>query len=160
ILSVAATDKGTGKKQDITIAGASTLPGDESFKLIVADPDTILDSLTREVKEDGPDGQEVAGPKIVPTYEAYGLFPLKQLFPSSLSHVLQAVGVDTGVLELKEIARQSEMLFSLEISGSATFILARGLASTCVPAILHGLLTSSFLMLKLSTKQACKGYKA
>ncbi|RZC84151.1 hypothetical protein C5167_046938, partial [Papaver somniferum] len=117
ILSVAATDKGTGKKQDITITGASTLPGDEAFKLIVADPDTILDSLTREVKEVGPDGQEVAGPKIVPTYEAYGLLPLK-------------------------------------------FILARGLASTCVPAILHGLPTSSFLMLKLSTKQACKGYKA
>ncbi|RZC74512.1 hypothetical protein C5167_050002 [Papaver somniferum] len=48
-----------------------------AFKLIVADPDTILDSLTREVKEVNPDGQEVAGPKIVPTYEAYGLFPLK-----------------------------------------------------------------------------------
>ena len=29
ILSVAAVDKGTGKKQDITITGASTLPGDE-----------------------------------------------------------------------------------------------------------------------------------
>ncbi|PNX63837.1 stromal 70 kDa heat shock-related protein chloroplastic-like, partial [Trifolium pratense] len=29
ILSVAAIDKGTGKKQDITITGASTLPGDE-----------------------------------------------------------------------------------------------------------------------------------
>ncbi|RZC71655.1 hypothetical protein C5167_034807 [Papaver somniferum] len=31
----------------------------EAFKLIVADPDTILDSLTREVKEAGPDGKEV-----------------------------------------------------------------------------------------------------
>jgi heat shock 70kDa protein 1/2/6/8 len=29
ILSVAAIDKGTGKKQDITITGASTLPKDE-----------------------------------------------------------------------------------------------------------------------------------
>jgi L1 cell adhesion molecule like protein len=29
ILSVAAVDKGTGKKQDITITGASTLPKDE-----------------------------------------------------------------------------------------------------------------------------------
>lgn len=29
ILSVTATDKGTGKKQDITITGASTLPKDE-----------------------------------------------------------------------------------------------------------------------------------
>ncbi|RZC91274.1 hypothetical protein C5167_027336 [Papaver somniferum] len=61
ILSVAATDKGTGKKQDITIAGASTLPGDEAFKLIVADPDTILGSLTREVKEVGPDDKRPFG---------------------------------------------------------------------------------------------------
>ncbi|MCL7028139.1 hypothetical protein MKW94_017765 [Papaver nudicaule] len=36
----------------------------EAFKLIVADPDTILDSLTREVREVGPDGQEVT--KVVP----------------------------------------------------------------------------------------------
>ncbi|KAG8380853.1 hypothetical protein BUALT_Bualt06G0059700 [Buddleja alternifolia] len=36
----------------------------EAFKLIVNDPDTILDSLTREVKEVGPDGQEVT--KVVP----------------------------------------------------------------------------------------------
>ncbi|KAK4406854.1 Stromal heat shock-related protein, chloroplastic [Sesamum angolense] len=32
ILSVTAIDKGTGKKQDITITGASTLPGDEEDK--------------------------------------------------------------------------------------------------------------------------------
>ncbi|XP_026420674.1 eukaryotic translation initiation factor 2 subunit alpha homolog [Papaver somniferum] len=36
----------------------------EAFKLIVADPDTILDSLTREVQEVGPDGKEVT--KVVP----------------------------------------------------------------------------------------------
>ncbi|CAM9004226.1 unnamed protein product [Rhodiola kirilowii] len=36
----------------------------EAFKLIVADPDSILDSLTREVKEIGPDGQEVT--KVLP----------------------------------------------------------------------------------------------
>ncbi|CAA0834426.1 Eukaryotic translation initiation factor 2 subunit 1 [Striga hermonthica] len=30
-----------------------------AFKLIVTDPDSILDSLTREVKEVGPDGEEV-----------------------------------------------------------------------------------------------------
>ncbi len=29
ILSITAVDKGTGKKQDITITGASTLPSDE-----------------------------------------------------------------------------------------------------------------------------------
>ncbi|KAG6473803.1 hypothetical protein ZIOFF_067721 [Zingiber officinale] len=36
----------------------------EAFKIIVTDPDSILDSLTREVKEVGPDGQEVT--KVVP----------------------------------------------------------------------------------------------
>ncbi|KAF7142208.1 hypothetical protein RHSIM_Rhsim05G0113400 [Rhododendron simsii] len=34
ILSVAAVDKGTGKKQDITITGASTLPGDEVERMV------------------------------------------------------------------------------------------------------------------------------
>ena len=32
----------------------------QAFKVIVTDPDTVLNSLTREVKEAGPDGQEVA----------------------------------------------------------------------------------------------------
>ncbi|KAH6773877.1 Eukaryotic translation initiation factor 2 subunit 1 [Perilla frutescens var. hirtella] len=36
----------------------------EAFKLIVNDPDTLLDSLTREVKEVGPNGEEVT--KLVP----------------------------------------------------------------------------------------------
>nr|GEX13094.1 eukaryotic translation initiation factor 2 subunit alpha [Tanacetum cinerariifolium] len=31
----------------------------EAFELVVSDPDTILDSLTREVKETGADGKEV-----------------------------------------------------------------------------------------------------
>ena len=31
----------------------------QAFKLIVSDPGSILDSLTREVKEIGADGQEV-----------------------------------------------------------------------------------------------------
>ncbi|RZB50323.1 Multiple inositol polyphosphate phosphatase 1 isoform E [Glycine soja] len=31
----------------------------EAFKIIVTDPDTVLSTLTREVKEVGPDGQEV-----------------------------------------------------------------------------------------------------
>ncbi|KAK4799754.1 hypothetical protein SAY86_025119 [Trapa natans] len=34
ILSVTAIDKGTGKKQDITITGASTLPGDEVERMV------------------------------------------------------------------------------------------------------------------------------
>ncbi|XP_008793076.1 eukaryotic translation initiation factor 2 subunit alpha homolog [Phoenix dactylifera] len=36
----------------------------EAFKLIVTNPESVLDSLTREVKEAGPDGQEVT--KVVP----------------------------------------------------------------------------------------------
>uniref|UniRef100_A0A0A0K3F3 S1 motif domain-containing protein n=3 Tax=Cucumis TaxID=3655 RepID=A0A0A0K3F3_CUCSA len=36
----------------------------EAFKIIVTDPDSVLNSLTREVKEAGPDGQEET--KIVP----------------------------------------------------------------------------------------------
>ncbi|KAG4989836.1 hypothetical protein JHK85_032819 [Glycine max] len=36
----------------------------EAFKIIVTDPDTVLSTLTREVKEVGPDGQEVT--KVVP----------------------------------------------------------------------------------------------
>uniref|UniRef100_A0A803QTM1 S1 motif domain-containing protein n=1 Tax=Cannabis sativa TaxID=3483 RepID=A0A803QTM1_CANSA len=31
----------------------------EAFKIVVTDPDTVLNTLTREVKELGPDGQEV-----------------------------------------------------------------------------------------------------
>lgn len=31
----------------------------KAFKLIVNDPDSVLDCLTREIKEVGPDGQEV-----------------------------------------------------------------------------------------------------
>lgn len=36
----------------------------EAFKLVVNDPDSVLDSLTREVKEVGPNGQEIT--KVVP----------------------------------------------------------------------------------------------
>lgn len=31
----------------------------QAFKVVVTDPDTVLNALTREVKETGPDGQEV-----------------------------------------------------------------------------------------------------
>ncbi|BAT88262.1 hypothetical protein VIGAN_05171600 [Vigna angularis var. angularis] len=36
----------------------------EAFKIIVTDPDSVLNTLTREIKEVGPDGQEVT--KVVP----------------------------------------------------------------------------------------------
>ena len=44
ILSVSASDKGTGKKQDITITGASTLPKDEVRRIFI--PNTTLQLLT------------------------------------------------------------------------------------------------------------------
>jgi hypothetical protein len=31
----------------------------QAFKLVVTDPDSVLNGLTREIKETGPDGQEV-----------------------------------------------------------------------------------------------------
>lgn len=31
----------------------------QAFKIVVNDPDSVLDPLTREVQEIGPDGQEV-----------------------------------------------------------------------------------------------------
>lgn len=31
----------------------------QAFKIIVTDPDSVLNALTREVQEIGPDGQEV-----------------------------------------------------------------------------------------------------
>lgn len=37
----------------------SLFPFVQAFKLIVNDPDSVINSLTREVKEIGPDGQEV-----------------------------------------------------------------------------------------------------
>jgi len=36
----------------------------QAFKIVVADPDKVLSTLTREIKEVGPDGQEVT--KVVP----------------------------------------------------------------------------------------------
>ena len=32
----------------------------QAFKLVVTDPDSVLNGLTREIKEIGPDGQEVS----------------------------------------------------------------------------------------------------
>ncbi|GMH24863.1 hypothetical protein Nepgr_026706 [Nepenthes gracilis] len=46
ILSVAAVDKGTGKKQDITITGASTLPSDEVERMVKE-----ADKFAKEDKE-------------------------------------------------------------------------------------------------------------
>ncbi|KAG8093341.1 hypothetical protein GUJ93_ZPchr0012g19650 [Zizania palustris] len=46
ILSVAAIDKGTGKKQDITITGASTLPKDEVERMVLE-----ADKFAQEDKE-------------------------------------------------------------------------------------------------------------
>ena len=49
ILSVKATDKGTGKEQSITITGASTLPKDEVEKMVQeAEANADLDQVKRE----------------------------------------------------------------------------------------------------------------
>jgi heat shock protein 1/8 len=48
ILSVTAVDKGTGKKQDITITGASTLPSDEVDRMVKE-----LRSLQRKTRKRG-----------------------------------------------------------------------------------------------------------
>lgn len=36
----------------------------QAFKIIVTDPDSVLNALTREVQEIGPDGQEVDFPLV------------------------------------------------------------------------------------------------
>lgn len=52
ILSVTATDKGTGKKQDIKITGASTLPKDEVDRMVnEADKFAAEDKKKREAVE-------------------------------------------------------------------------------------------------------------
>ncbi|KAF9617796.1 hypothetical protein IFM89_038907 [Coptis chinensis] len=51
ILSVTAVDKGTGKKQDITITGASTLPNDEVQRMTKKQLKELGDKVPAPVKE-------------------------------------------------------------------------------------------------------------
>ncbi|CAL5413102.1 unnamed protein product [Camellia sinensis] len=86
----------------------------EAFKLIVNDPDSVLNSLNREVKEIGPDGQEVT--KVVPAMSE----EVKDAFVKNIRRRMTAqplkIRADLelicfqfdGVLHIKEAMRKGE----------------------------------------------------
>ncbi|MCL7041430.1 hypothetical protein MKW94_007886 [Papaver nudicaule] len=86
----------------------------EAFKLLVADPDTILDSLTREVKEVGPDGQEVT--KVVPALTEEVKDALIKNIKRRMTPQPMKIRADIemkcfqfdGVLHIKEAMRKAE----------------------------------------------------
>ncbi|KAI3952887.1 hypothetical protein MKW92_035407 [Papaver armeniacum] len=86
----------------------------EAFKLIVADPDTILDSLTREVKEAGPDGKEVT--KVVPALTEEVKDALIKNIKRRMTPQPMKIRADIemkcfqfdGVLHIKEAMRKAE----------------------------------------------------
>ncbi|KAI3977318.1 hypothetical protein MKX01_000231 [Papaver californicum] len=86
----------------------------EAFKLIIADPDTILDSLTREVKEAGPDGQEVT--KMVPALTEEVKDALIKNIKRRMTPQPMKIRADIemkcfqfdGVLHIKEAMRKAE----------------------------------------------------
>ncbi|KAI3458505.1 hypothetical protein Pfo_015168 [Paulownia fortunei] len=86
----------------------------EAFKLIVNDPDSVLDSLTREVKEVGPDGQEVK--KVVPAItddikDALVKNIRRRMTPQPLkirADVEMKCFQFDGVLHIKEAMRKAE----------------------------------------------------
>ncbi|KAI3908525.1 hypothetical protein MKX01_009327 [Papaver californicum] len=86
----------------------------EAFKLIVSDPDTILDSLTREVKEVGPDGQEVT--KVVPALTEEVKDALIKNIKRRMTPQPMKIRADIemkcfqfdGVLHIKEAMRKAE----------------------------------------------------
>ncbi|XP_043687196.1 eukaryotic translation initiation factor 2 subunit alpha homolog [Telopea speciosissima] len=86
----------------------------EAFKLIVADPDSVLNSFTREIKEVGPDGQEVT--KVVPAMsEDVKVALLKNIRRRMTAQPLK-IRADIemkcfqfdGVLHIKEAMRKAE----------------------------------------------------
>eukprot|EP00249_Psilotum_nudum_P006209 c19545_g1_i1 orf=129-1244(+) len=92
----------------------------EAFKLIVTDPDSVLSSLTREVKETGPDGQEIT--KIVPAMPEKVKISLiknirRRMTPQPLKIradiELKCFQYD-GVLHIKEAMRKAEAAGSEE----------------------------------------------
>lgn len=94
ILSVTAVDKGTGKKQDITITGASTLPGDEVEKMV-----REAEKFAKEDKEkrDAVDTKNQADAVIYQTEKQ-----LKELGDKVPAEVKAKVEAKLG--ELKEVA--------------------------------------------------------
>ncbi|KAL3521250.1 hypothetical protein ACH5RR_019399 [Cinchona calisaya] len=86
----------------------------EAFKLIVNDPDSILNSLTREVKEVGPDGQEVK--KVIPAIseevkDALVTNIRRRMTPQPLkirADIEMKCFQFDGVLHIKEAMRKAE----------------------------------------------------
>nr|CAD1833850.1 unnamed protein product [Ananas comosus var. bracteatus] len=86
----------------------------EAFKLIVTDPDSVLDPLTREVKEDGPDGQAVtkAVPAMTPEVkDALVKNIRRRMTPQPLkirADIEMKCFQFDGVLHIKEAMRKAE----------------------------------------------------
>ncbi|KAF5188899.1 Eukaryotic translation initiation factor 2 subunit alpha-like protein [Thalictrum thalictroides] len=86
----------------------------EAFKLIVTEPDSILDSMTREVKEVGPDGLEVT--KVVPAISDDVKDSLiknirRRMTPQSMkirADIEMRCFQFDGVLHIKEAMRKAE----------------------------------------------------
>ncbi|CAN6462419.1 unnamed protein product [Victoria cruziana] len=86
----------------------------EAFKLIVSDPDSILDSLTREIKEIGPDGQEVT--KTIPAISEGVKDALVKNIRRRMTPQPLKISADVemkcfqfdGVLHIKEAMRKAE----------------------------------------------------
>ncbi|KAJ8769415.1 hypothetical protein K2173_002905 [Erythroxylum novogranatense] len=86
----------------------------EAFKVIVNDPDSVLSSLNREVKEIGPDGQEVT--KVVPAVteeikEALVKNIKRRMTPQPVklrADIEMMCFEYDGVLHLKDVMRKAE----------------------------------------------------
>lgn len=86
----------------------------EAFKVIVTDPDSVLDSLTRETKEVGPDGQEIT--KVVPALTSEVKDALiknirRRMTPQPLkirADIEMKCFQFDGVLHIKEAMRKAE----------------------------------------------------
>ncbi|XP_052187544.1 eukaryotic translation initiation factor 2 subunit alpha homolog [Diospyros lotus] len=86
----------------------------EAFKVIVNDPDSVLNSLTREIKEIGPDGQEVT--KVVPAMSEEVKDALVKNIRRRMTPQPLKIRADVemkcfqfdGVLHIKEAMRKAE----------------------------------------------------
>lgn len=79
----------------------------QAFKIVVNDPDTVLSSLTREVKEIGPDGQEVSFLS-VRFYCTFFLLTAKATFclACQVTNVVPAITDDVKEALVKNIRRR------------------------------------------------------
>ncbi|KAJ6828539.1 eukaryotic translation initiation factor 2 subunit alpha-like protein [Iris pallida] len=86
----------------------------EAFKVIVTDPDSVLDGLTRKIKEVGPDGQEVT--KVVPALTAEVKDSLVRNIRQRMTPQPLKIRADVemkcfqfdGVLHIKEAMKRAE----------------------------------------------------